>query len=263
MRRPLESRARPPQDTIRNILHPTERGAEEGARIRPRTNVREQGARPHAPTVPHFLPHFNMRRTVGKPVRGRKPPSSKAGNPAKPLARKACIPYTIGMGLWERFYSKVAEDGNGCWVWQGALDRDGYGRIGYEGRTFAAHRISYRQWVRPIPSWLQLDHLCRNPSCVNPAHLEAVTCATNIQRGDTGRWIRERQLPLRLLFPRPVRTRQLRLRLRQPRQRPTHCTANHPLSGDNLIIRSDNGGRRCRTCQLERVRDWRRRQKVA
>jgi DNA-binding XRE family transcriptional regulator len=41
----------------------------------------------------------------------------------------------------------------------------------------------YEQEVGPIPDSLELDHLCRQPSCVNPAHLEPVTAATNSRRG--------------------------------------------------------------------------------
>ncbi len=175
----------------------------------------------------HFLQH---RSVCGTSPEARKAPQ----RPANPLIRKPSALYTKSMGLWDRFWSKVAANDNGCWEWQAALDRDGYGRIGYGGRTFAAHRVSYRWWVGPIPYWLQVDHLCRNHACVNPDHLEAVTCKTNIRRGNTGRW-----------------------------RRADDCTAGHPLSGDNLIIRWDNSGRRCRTCQLARVRDWRQRQRLA
>lgn len=150
------------------------------------------------------------------------------------------------VSVWDRFWSKVVETPSGCWEWQAARDKDGYGRIGNGGRTFATHRIAYRWFKGPIPSWLQVDHGCRNRACVNPAHLELVTGQVNISRGETGQWIRERQL-----------------RLPFTRYRPTHCKRGHPLEGDNLIIRSDNGGRRCKTCQNERMRDWYRRNRAA
>ena len=46
-----------------------------------------------------------------------------------------------------------------------------------------AHRVYYERHVGPVPEGLELDHLCRNPGCVNPEHLEPVTHAENIRRG--------------------------------------------------------------------------------
>ena len=70
-----------------------------------------------------------------------------------------------------------------CWLWQGKVDRDGYGIIVDRGRSLRAHRVMYELKVGPIPTGLVLDHLCRVPRCVNPVHLEAVTSAVNVLRG--------------------------------------------------------------------------------
>ena len=73
----------------------------------------------------------------------------------------------------------------GCWVWMGARNPKGYGRLGIPSthRVAQAHRYYYEQEHGPIPGGLEPDHLCRNRTCVNPAHIELVTRRENAQRG--------------------------------------------------------------------------------
>lgn len=88
----------------------------------------------------------------------------------------------------------VEEDrgfGTPCWIWQRAFDGTGYGRACHDGRMFQAHRFIYERLVGPIPEGMQLDHLCRVRSCVNPSHLEPVTNATNTRRGERTKLSRE------------------------------------------------------------------------
>ncbi len=89
--------------------------------------------------------------------------------------------------LWDRFWEQVLlqKTTDGCWEWIGAKQPSGYGRIGSGGdggKVLMAHRVAYEFMVGPIPPGLQIDHLCRNKSCVNPAHLEAVTHRENMIR---------------------------------------------------------------------------------
>lgn len=120
----------------------------------------------------------------------------------------------------ERFWEKVMPEPNsGCWLWMAASDKHGYGRLGSGSKLVLAHRFSYELHNGPIPSGLQLDHLCRVPACVNPAHLEPVTPGENVRRGNAGKYNADK----------------------------THCKRGHPLSGGNLRIET-TGSRRCRAC---------------
>lgn len=80
----------------------------------------------------------------------------------------------------------VVDPETGCWNWCGAKQPNGYGRCGIPGggkRTTVAHRWYYERQHGPVSADLDLDHLCRNRGCVNPAHLEPVTRAVNAWRG--------------------------------------------------------------------------------
>ena len=73
-----------------------------------------------------------------------------------------------------------------CWIWLKAKQRLGYGIFANRSRigtSRLAHRESYIRAYGSIPDGLELDHLCRQPSCIRPDHLEAVTHAENLRRG--------------------------------------------------------------------------------
>jgi hypothetical protein len=84
-----------------------------------------------------------------------------------------------------RFRQKIALQPDGCWLWQGALLPNGYGRFHGSVSNEYAHRAAYRLYVGTIPVGLQIDHRCRVRHCVKPTHLEAVTQRENLLRGDT------------------------------------------------------------------------------
>jgi hypothetical protein len=130
----------------------------------------------------------------------------------------------------DRFMNKVVIAGpNECWLWTGKLD-NGYGRFWLNNRTDLAHRVAWILAHGDIPAGLQIDHVCRNRACVNPAHLEPVTLKTNVLRGEG---------------------------ISARNARKTHCAKEgHELAGDNLYI-SPRGHRECVACQRQRVRDWR------
>src|SRR3990172_4211550 len=91
--------------------------------------------------------------------------------------------------LWDSWFGVryIPEPNTGCWLWAGNLDTPGYGQISSLGRKVLAHRLSYIFLRGPIPRGLQIDHLCRVRSCVNPDHMELVTSRENASRGRRSR----------------------------------------------------------------------------
>lgn len=90
---------------------------------------------------------------------------------------------TIAERLWQRVRKT-----EGCWEWEGSTTKAGYGQIfngspGQNSMTYT-HRLAYELLVGPIPDGLEIDHLCRNKVCCNPAHLEPVTPAENRGRAN-------------------------------------------------------------------------------
>lgn len=99
-----------------------------------------------------------------------------------------------------RFWPKVQKGANDeCWLWKGAVQRDGYAHFTHLKRTLTASRFSYELANGPIPAGMDILHSCDNPRCVNPAHLRPGTHFDNMQdkkaRGRdprhklNGRWV--------------------------------------------------------------------------
>lgn len=113
------------------------------------------------------------------------------------------------------------EPNTGCWLWTGGLfGGTGYANIGVGGKSRGAHRVLYELHRGPIPTGMQLDHLCRQRSCVNPAHLEVVTNRENGRRGNS---------PPAIVA------------------RTNHCKRGHEFTAANT--RPTKHGRSCRACE--------------
>jgi hypothetical protein len=118
-----------------------------------------------------------------------------------------------------RLLRQAAQDGE-CWSWTGAVSNT-YGRIAAAQRTsYLAHRAAYETFAGPIPDGQQIDHLCRNRICINPAHLEAVTQQVNLARGNGVYAVNARK---------------------------THCKRGHEFTSENTLIQQ--GTRKCRACK--------------
>ena len=109
---------------------------------------------------------------------------------------------------------RVSDEEGGCWIWQGAKRRKGYGAFWWEGSTVIAHRFAY-VWIYGEPN-CDLHHRCENGSCVNPEHLEPASAG-------------------------------------QPHHRnanPSLCARGHEFTPENTYI-NIRGERQCRACSRE------------
>lgn len=122
----------------------------------------------------------------------------------------------------KRFFSKVDATGD-CWEWTASRTKAGYGQYWRDGALTTAHRASWEILVGTIPKGFFVDHLCRNPGCVNPDHLEPVPPSVNSQRGITGKHGNYHN------------------------GNKTCCKRGHEFTPENTRLDS-KGGRRCREC---------------
>lgn len=112
-------------------------------------------------------------------------------------------------------------------LWMDKPRPDGYGKFQAARRQYLAHRFAYELAYGPIPDGMVIDHVkgkgCTNKHCVAPLHLEAVTQAENMRRGE----VFTARPPLKI-----------------------HCPKGHPYSGDNVRL-APQGRRVCRACARE------------
>jgi len=139
--------------------------------------------------------------------------------------------FSLNDQLLERFWNKVEVQPSGCWEWMAYKWPDGYGCFYFDGKLVRAHRFSYELNKGKIPVGLQLDHLCRNRRCVNPTHLQPVTCKENLHRS-------------------PIVITTIC-------SNKTHCPRGHELIGSNLDKwQLAHGNRICRKCKNENMKTY-------
>lgn len=134
------------------------------------------------------------------------------------------------MTIEERLLSKIQIDNKDCWVWTGSVFKQKYStysQIRIKNKCRKAHQVSYEVFIGPIPQGRELDHLCKNKLCINPAHLEPVTHFENMERGY---WTTKDE-----------------------------CIHGHSYGGGNTYLNT-RGHRECRTCRKERSQKFYERQ---
>lgn len=122
-----------------------------------------------------------------------------------------------------------------CWNWQGHINKiNGYPFFGCK----PAYRASWEHFVGPVPAGHEVDHLCKNPKCINPKHLEPVLpYVNNVLRSNS---------------PAAVAARK------------TECSQGHPFDEQNTYVRKDGCGKRvCRMCRKLNMRKYTRERAIA
>lgn len=128
----------------------------------------------------------------------------------------------------ENFNPTILE--NGCHILESQPMALGYSQLSVEGKHWYGHRLAYTLKYGDIPAGMVIDHLCRNRRCVNPDHLEVVSRAENVLRGES---------------------------LNAQNARKTHCKYGHEFTEANTY-RCKNGTRQCKRCHTDReiARYW-------
>jgi HNH endonuclease len=128
------------------------------------------------------------------------------------------------MAVLDRVLRRVTVTPAGCWEFDGSRLAGGYGRAGWNGRLWLTHRLVYTLMVGEIPTGLELDHLCKNKPCCNPAHLEPVSRSENVRRGPAWHHLAAREVAK------------------------THCPEGHPYDLLNTYW-TRRCGRQCKQCK--------------
>lgn len=159
---------------------------------------------------------------------------------SSPAELAQCCEYLTGSTFWPGHFERllrymptfcervVAFDRDSCWLWMGAVNAYGYGYINltYAERKATGHHtlmvpsFALEAMRGPLPPGIIPDHLCKMRRCANPRHLDPVTQAMNVLRGNSPSGLNARK---------------------------THCKHGHPLTEANVYL-GEEGHRRCREC---------------
>lgn len=81
-----------------------------------------------------------------------------------------------------RFKNKVRRDDDGCWIWLGKIDKDGFPKFMVNWREWFVHRWAYQSFVGPLPEPCRIQQICQKKICVRPDHLYVVELHADDER---------------------------------------------------------------------------------
>ncbi len=190
------------------------------------TATERQDLRPRSRSivVAHTTRRNGTRRSSGRFVRGMTMASNIEASKPLPKPSKAAL---------RRMWFKISIP-DACWEWKGSIKKCGYasdisidGSRGRKGEGYLPHRLMYHWFKHDIPVGMTIDHLCNNPKCVNPDHMEISTHSANVSRA----------------------------------HKRAYCKRGHPQTPDNRYTSPGSGMSRCRPC-MNTSRKERRKVKV-
>ncbi len=122
-------------------------------------------------------------------------------------------------------FDRCLVDQNGCWIWQGYVEKSGHIRVRNQGKRIGIHVFTYQLVYGPIPDGWEVHHKCITPSCCNPEHLMACSKRDH--------------------YDQHIGTH------KSPSEFCKKCGANDWYQSKSL----KKQGRTCKPCQLKRQRD--------
>lgn len=98
---------------------------------------------------------------------------------------KARKPNMDSNELWSWFLEQLDKKDNGCWEWKNGKNKAGYGQISVNKKLNGAHLYALEHKLgRSLAKGMLTRHLCNNPPCCNPDHLEEGTPKENMKDRD-------------------------------------------------------------------------------